>query len=372
MITLRQIDELMKISSARYPICSFYMGIVPVLLIQKKYRVLAKDIVKEGMKDLSRFSEEQREHIQKDSEKILKFVNYDFDEKSSGLAIFSSTGLGLWQVYPLPKRIKGRFVVDSDPYTRPLVRFFDENEKYFIVIVDRKKARLFSMYTGMLNERKEVYDEVQGRHKKGGWSQARFQRHIDNQAAKHFQNVSTVLYGIFKKEKFDHLIIGGPPEARMSFKNIIHSSLQRIVVNELERGIDEPLSEIQDSIRKVVTAFEDRQSGEYLKTLSDRLGKKQLAVSGLEDTVKMLQQARVHTLIVKEDLMLPGLKCGDCETPFMESMDTCSFCGKKVVKAPDIIDEIIEKTRELNGEVKFIKKSEELDKLGGIAALLRW
>lgn len=372
MITLKQIDELMKISSQEYPIISFYMGILPVLLIQKKYRVLAKDIVKKGTQNLSRFTEEQRELIRKDSDKILNFVNYDFDEKANGLAIFASSGMKLWQVYPLPQRIKGRFVIDWDPYTRPLVRFFDENEKYFIVILDRKRARLFSLYTGMLNERKEVFGEVQGRHKKGGWSQARFQRHVDDQASKHFQNVATVLYEVYKREKFDHLILAGQAETRISFKNIIHSSLQNIIVSELETGLDESLSSIQEAIQKVVTSFEDRQSKKYMKMLSDRLGKKHLAVSGLKDTVKMLHQARVHTLLVKEDLILPGYKCMGCEVPFLTSIDKCSFCGKKVSKVPDIIDEIVEKTWELNGEVKFIRKNKELEEMGGIAALLRW
>jgi peptide chain release factor subunit 1 len=372
MITLRQVEDLMKISSDKYPIISFYMGIPPVLLIQKKYLVLAKDIAKEGTRSLSRFSDEQKEIIKKDTDKILNFVHYDFEPKAGGIAIFSCSPLKLWQVYLLPQRIKGRLVVDYDPYTRPLVRFFDENEKYFIAIVDRKKARLFSMYTGILNERKEVFDEVQGRHKKGGWSQSRFQRHVDNQATKHLQNVAGALYEVYKLEKFDHLMLGGPLEARVTFKNIIHSSLQRIIVSELDVGLDESSSVIQDAIHENVISFEQKQSKEYLRTLFERLGKNHLAVSGLKDTVKMLHEARIHTLMIREDLVVPGFKCTACETPFIEHIEKCALCGKKASEVPDIIDEIVEKTYELHGEVKFIKESKELDKLGGIAALLRW
>lgn len=372
MITLKQIDALMKISSKEHPIISFYMGILPVFLIQKKYRLLAKDIVKAGTKDLSRFSEEQRETIKKDIDKILHHINYDFDTRAKGLAIFSSSPLELWQVYPLPHRIKGRFVIDSDPYTRPLVRFLDENEKHFIAMVDRKKAKLFSLYTGILNERKEVYDEVQGRHKKGGWSQARFQRHIDDQAAKHLQNVGTVLHDVYKKEKFDHLILGGPQEARTSFKNILHSSLQRIIVGEIDIGIDEPIAEIEEAIKQTVERFEKEQSEQYVRELLERLGKHHLAVAGLEKTIAMLHQARVHTLIVKQDLSEKGFKCSDCETPFMKKEEKCTLCNKQIIPAPDIIDEMVEKAWEMNGEVKFIKASKELDRVGGIAALLRW
>ncbi|MCK4234041.1 hypothetical protein KAU34_12005 [candidate division WOR-3 bacterium] len=372
MITIKQIEELMKISSEKYPISSFYLGIAPVFLIQKKYRVLAKDLIKEGTSDLSRFSEEQREFTEKDVKKILNFINYEFDEKSRGLAIFSSIGIKLWQVYQFPRRIKGRFVIDTDPYTRPLVRFFDENEKFFVSFVDNRKARFFSSYTGIVNEREEISEEIHGRHKKGGWSQARFQRHIKNQTLKHLNNVSDVLYEIYKREKFDHLILGGSQKARANFKNIMHSSLQKITVGEIEGGLDDPILDLKESIQKIIDSFENKQSKKYLKTLFDKLGQKHLAVNGLEQTVAMLNQARIHTLIVKENFTNPGYKCIGCETPYTKEIKKCSLCNKKIIKVPDVIDEIIEKTWELNGEVKFIKKSKELDDLGGIAALLRW
>ncbi|GAG85576.1 unnamed protein product [marine sediment metagenome] len=189
---------------------------------------------------------------------------------------------------------------------------------------------------------------------------------------KHLNNASDVLYEIYKKEKFDHLILGGPHEALLNFTNILHSSLQKIIVGEVEGSIDDLKSDIYSSAQKIIDNFEKKQSKKYLKTLFDRLGRKHLAVSGLEKTVKMLHQARIHTLIVKVDLILTGYKCSRCETPYTTKIEKCSLCGKKIIKVPDIIDEIIEKTWELNGEVKFIKTSKELDALGSIAALLRW
>lgn len=372
MITLKQVDELMKISSDKYPILSFYLGIPPVFLIQKKYKTLTKDLIKEGTSELSGYNDEQKKLIEKDANKIKHFIKYEFDEKARGLAIFTSTGLGLWQVYRLPTRIKGRFVIDADPYTRPLVRFLDENEKYFIAFVDKKKARFFSSYTGIMNEREDFFDEVPGRHKQGGWSQARFQRHIKDHTMKHLSNVSDVLYEFYKKEKFDHLILGGSQEARAIFKDILHSSLQKVIVGEVEGGIDDSTSEIHSSVQNIIDSFENRQSKKFLRLLFDRLGKKRLAVRGLEQTVRMLHQARIHTLIVKVDLILTGYKCSRCETPYTTKIEKCSLCGKKIIKVPDIIDEIIEKTWELNGEVKFIKTSKELDALGSIGALLRW
>jgi peptide chain release factor subunit 1 len=372
MITIKQIDKLIQISSRKYPIISFYLGIPSAFLIQKKYKILAKDLVKDGVSDLSNYNDEQKELIHKDSDRILNFVKYEFDEKSRGLAIFASSGINLWQVFPIPARLKGRFIIDTDPYTRPLVKFLDENEKYFIALVDKQNARFFSCYTGIIHERQEFSEEIQGRHKKGGWSQARFQRHIENQSLKHLDNVGEILYDIYKREKFDHLILGGSQQAVSDFKNIIHSSLQKNIVGKIEKGVDESKSKLFDAVQKVIDNFEKEESEQYLKTLNRRLGKNHLAVSGLQDTVKMLHQARIHTLIVKEDLIIPGYKCSNCETPYTEKVEKCKICGNDIIKVPDIIDEIIEKVWELNGEVKFIKESKQLDNLDGIAALLRW
>mgnify|MGYP001117550702 CR=1 FL=1 len=372
MITVKQIEDLMKISSDKYPIISLYFGMTPALRPQKKYKTITKTLIKKGTSNLSAFNDEQKTLIENDSDKIIHFIEYEFDGKPKGLAIFSSTGLGLWQVYPLPRRVKGRFIIDSDPYTRPLVKLLDENERYFIVFVDKKRARLFSSYTGILNERNEIFDEVMGQHKQGGWSQARFQRHIKDQSFKHLTNVANVLHKVYKQEKFDHLILGGSNESLFSLRNMLHSSLQRIIVGEINGSLDDSRTRLSSSIQKTIDSFEKRQSEKYLKALFDRLGKKQPAVSGLEETVKMLYQARIHTLIVKEDLMLPGYKCTNCETPYITDVKKCSFCSKRIVKTTDIIDEIIEKVWELNGEVKFIKTNKKLDASDGIGALLRW
>jgi len=374
MITVKQIEKLMKISSEKYPIVSFYMGMPSALITQSKYKTLAKHLIKEGTSDLSKFTDEQKELIEKDIDKINHYIEYEFDtKKAKGLAIFTSTGLELWHNYPLPRRIKGRFIIDSDPYTRPLVHLLDENERYFIAFVDKKRARMFSLYTGIMNERQEVFDEkVPGRHKQGGWSQARFQRHIKDRSIKHLKKISDLMLEVYKTEKFDHLILGGAKEPLHNFKHMLHSSLQKIIVGEAEGNLDDSISEIHSSVQKIIENFEEKQSRNYLKKLLERLGKNHFAVSGLEKTVEMLHQARIHTLLVKEDLIIPGYKCIGCEMPYVKKVAKCSLCGKKIVKVPDIIDEIIEKVCDLNGEVKFIKTSEKFDKLGGIGALLRW
>jgi len=148
MITVKQIEKLMKISSEKYPILSLYLGMSPAVTSQKQYKTLAKSLIKQGTSHLSKFNDDQRNLIAKDCQKLNNFIEYEFERKSKSIAVFTSTGLRLWQVYPLPRRVKSRFVIDRDPYTRPLVRFLDENEKFFIAYVDSKRARLFSIYTG--------------------------------------------------------------------------------------------------------------------------------------------------------------------------------------------------------------------------------
>jgi|GEM_PF-1633706 len=373
MITVKKIEKLMKISSEKYPILSLYLGMSPAISSQKQYKTLAKSLIKQGTSNLSKFDDSQRNLIAKDCQKLSNFIEYEFERKSQSIAVFSSTGLGLWQVHPLPRRVKSRFVIDIDPYTRPLVRFLDENEKYFIAYVDSKRARLFSIYTGVMNERNEILDEeVPGKHKQGGWSQSRFQRHIKNRSAKHLKNISDIIHELYKVEKFDHLIIGGSLEALHSFRHMLHSSLQKIIVAQVQGSLDDSVGEIYSSAEKIIDSFETKQSKKYLNLFFDRKGKKHLASSGFSDIVRMLRQARIHTLLVKTNLVVPGFRCSNCEAPYLKQISKCDFCGKKVVKVPDIIDEIIENVWDQNGEVKFIKTSKELDKLGGIAALLRW
>ena len=100
-----------------------------------------------------------------------------------------------------------RCVVNHRPYVLPMLRLVDEGKRYCIVVADKARARVFTMYQGEISERTEILDVVPGWHKQGGFAQARFQRHIKDAANKHLKHVADTVFEFYKGEGFGHLAI---------------------------------------------------------------------------------------------------------------------------------------------------------------------
>ena len=65
----------------------------------------------------------------------------------------------------------------------PLVPLVGRGEGVLVAVVGRERGDLYLLSGRRLEELVEHFDEQPGRHDQGGWSQARYQRHIDKLVA---------------------------------------------------------------------------------------------------------------------------------------------------------------------------------------------
>ena len=49
---------------------------------------------------------------------------------------------------------------ENAPYLRPLIAALDEYARYGVVLMDKEKARFFTVYMGEIQEHEAVFDEV--------------------------------------------------------------------------------------------------------------------------------------------------------------------------------------------------------------------
>jgi peptide chain release factor subunit 1 len=252
-----------------------------------------------------------------------------------------------------------------------MLKLVDEGRRYCVVVVDKEKARLFTMYNGELSERTDIFDEVPGWHKQGGWSQARFQRHIEDHVNRHLKRVADTVFEFYKMEGFGHLVIGGSQEIRSRFYRIIHSYLQRIVAGYLTVEVISNVNDILAAARKVESEAEERRSAEITGMLMGS-SPGHITVTGLKDTVKALEEGRVHTLVLVDNHDIEGCLCGDCGGVDILGADECARCSKKIEKSGDVSEHLAVLAVEHDAEVNYVKPGSGLEKTDGVGAVLRW
>lgn len=360
MVTREQIHRLIDFKGDGRSVVSLYLSLSPERLKNRGFIVEAKSLLR---------AIENKPEIESEHKRILDFLEKRFDPSSRSIVLFSSHKENFFQVYEIPIPVKSACMVGKEPYIKPLVRLLEQYEKYCLVLLDGKKARIFSVHMGTLEEHTYILDEVPGWHKQGGWSQARFQRHIEQRIYEHLKKVAEATLSFFRREQLDRLIVGGPHEIVISFKNVIHIYLLRRFVGFITIDVDASTQEIEKKALSHIEKVEEKDNSELMKRVIDNM--ENLAVAGVDNVVEMLNQGRIHVLVVDPDLKKKGWVCPKCYM-ISTTQKACDFCGSDVEVSEDIIENIIEQNFELSGEIHFIAGDKRLKQLGGLAAILRW
>lgn len=370
MISRKQVIDLLHFDAGTSWVVSFYMGIGVYRARKKAYEIEAKDITRQALGDAG-LSGEAKKEVEEDIQRIINFLKMDFSGQAKGLAAFSSKKAGLWQVYKLPVTMPDRCVVGHSPFVLPMLRIVDESRRFCVVVTDKAKARLFTVYLGEITERSDIFDVVPGWHKQGGWAQARFQRHIEDHVNRHLKHVADTVFEFHKAEGFGHLIVGGSQEIRTRLYPILHSYLQRILAGNINVDVTSGTDEILKAARRIEAEVDAKRSEEIVRALKGSSGAK-LAVAGLSGTIKALSEGRVHTLVLVDGARVEGWVCGRCGGVEAVSATRCESCGQELARADDVSEHLAALAVERDAEVKYVRPESGIESQGSVGAILRW
>jgi peptide subunit release factor 1 (eRF1) len=88
--------------------------------------------------------------------------------------------------------------------------------------------------------------------------------------------------------------------------------------------------------------------------------------------LRSLEIGEVQTLLLGSNFLAPGVKCFNCGHMDMHSAPTCVVCGKENTQLEDVGDAIVGHSIRNGIEIVYIGDDEEFDRIGRIAALLRF
>ena len=371
MINRKQILELLHFEAGSHFVISFYMGVGVYKARKKAFEIEAKDIIREAINKAAP-PEGEMEKVRENARKVLNFIKMDFKGRARGLAIFSCQEAGLWQVYRLPVEVPEVCVVNHVPHISPMLKLVDESRKYCVVVADKEKARLFTMYMGKMTEGVDLFDVVPGWHKQGGWAQARFQRHIDDHVNRHLKSVADAIFEYHKAEGFGHLIIGGPPEVRTRLARILHSYLQRLVAGTIAVDVMANADDILKAAREIEIETDAREENDIVERVLSGSAQGHPTLTGFKENLKALRAGRVHTLVLVEGQEVSGAYCQKCGNIGDSDAEACDACETVLSDSSDVSERLATLAVEHDSEVKYVRDGLGLEQHGGVGSILRW
>ena len=378
MITHADVESLSRLSNESWPLISLYLR-VDKERIDEDYTIRLKNLLRDAGEGLSdRFDHEQTEAILADLERIREFFEDAGEQFGQGAAVFVSSPADIWQVYEIPSDIESRIYIGHEAHVAPLIRLLEQFPSYCICLIARDRARIFHGEMGQINEIDEILDDVQGQHDQGGWSQARYQRHIEEQVHAHFKRVAERLFQLLDERPYRYLVLGGPEEVVQSFLDELHPYVRERYVGAIHLLMVANINEVEQESRAVIARWREAEMRKQIETLRNEALSADLGVIGIDKTIMALQQGQVRTLLIDETLHVPGAVCSHCHSVQPESDaigSACVFCDGELVHVEDVIPSLMVMAFQQDATVVCVEEPElqaQMRDLGRIGAVLRF
>ncbi len=356
------LEPLLNYSPGRTPVVSLYLNTDMTRRLKDEVLLVLKGFLKEASGEAS----------PEDLEKIENFFTLEYDWQARGVAVFSNAEKDFWLSYSFPKPFADEIQVLPEPYIRPLAHLLSLHERYGVALVSREQARFFGFNMGELEEFGGVSGDVPGKHKQGGWAQARYQRHIDEHAAQQLRNAAEAFARLWEKEKFGYAILGGTEENVKAFADFLPRPLQEAIAFTFTADIMASVADLEEEIAGLVEDFERRRNEELVRQALTEAAKGRRATSGLDDTLNAIREGRVNILLLEPDFKAPGRKCPNCGYMTSQPIEVCPVCSSSLEGRPDILNDAVAETLRKGGKIVTLTGNRELAAAGHVASILRY
>jgi len=372
MITRKDLERLAKIRS-HHGILSAYIPVDPKRIQDRRHPVT------EFKSALKRFLQRPgearwREAAERERDRVLGFLD-NWKPSGRGLAIFSCEPDSLWELLMLNVPVSSLVEVHSTIRTAMLARLLDEYPRFIVALVQSDRARIYVAEQRQAVSEATIESEVPGRHDQGGWSQARFQRHIDFHMGEHLKKVVEELESLYYHQPFNRVAIGGSEEAVHELVRMLPEPIARRLIGTFAVDLKhEHEEQILERARRVREDHERRTEMELVDRVVNAAGGRGHGTLGLGPTIRAVREGRVHTLVVVEGIEESGSICPACGYFGSDEIERCLACGGATEVDSDIIDRAVEAALLSGAQVETVSGSarERLLDHGGLAAVLRY
>jgi peptide subunit release factor 1 (eRF1) len=318
----------------------------------------------------------QRE-FQQDAARVREFVS-GYVPSAQSLCLFCDESEGFLWWRELGVTLPNDVVWSATPFVRPLLDALDEYERYGVILADRARARLFTVFLGEIEEHQDVFSTWNvHRTKSTGtdrwWSQQQFQRKAQVHVLWHLKRVAQETDRLAREHAFDRLVLAGASDVTAELKRLLPKGLRSRVVAELPLPIDAAPSEVLRALAPVLQRVERAHEQELVDSLLASTSKNDHRVVGLDDTVALLQEGRVWLLLYAEGFAASGWECEHCTALFSRQRETCAYCNGALRLVPDLVTRLVERAFEQGATVEQVRgeAAAKLRAAGGIGGWVR-
>jgi rubrerythrin len=395
MITREQISELAQFEDDDGCAFTYYFQpSTPRNKAHKEETIATKDLARGALRQLEskrletrnpggNHQETNREKLysaRADLDRIVRLSQDLLNTRGNGAhakAVFACSSQNFWREYDLPAELSGtRLVVNRRFQLKPLAQLLGAFPTLGIVLSDRHRARLFDLRLGEVTERMDFFHFLPHRvHSDGfgGYEAGHAERSVADEARQHFKNVAEVLKEVLEKSMFEKWILGCQethwPQIELQLHPFV---LQRLLGRFPAEVAYEHTDEIRSQAERIFHEWQKKRRHNLVNEAIAQARGNARGATGLRRVLQSLEMGEVQTLLLGENYHAQAVECANCGHLDAHLVNACPACRQEAPHVVDVAEAILPRLIRGNIELLYIKDDPEFDKVGNIAALLRF
>jgi peptide subunit release factor 1 (eRF1) len=374
-------EELRQLASfeCRHPdelAISFYFK--PSTPQDKSHReegIVAKDLVRKTIQEL-----QMNGHFRgtiEDLQRILELAEGLHGNQARGKVVFACSARNTWHEFDVPAGVATtKLFVNRRFHLRPLVPVFSEYPRLWVALVDRQHARFLEIQFEQLREHAALTNSLP-RHGRSdgyaGYDAGHSERHEENDYRRHYQAVAETLKHAAEKKQFEALIIGCHEVNWPELQGQLHPYVQKKLLGHFSADLS-TLTDLQakQEAERIVRQSLQKHHENLIREVIDEARSNGLGVTGLRRVLRATEMGEVETLLMTSDYTARAVECTSCGHMDSHLVPYCPLCGRATRQLDDICEALVPVAIKNNIGLVLVPRDETIDRVGNIAALLRF
>jgi hypothetical protein len=375
-----------QVEQHAHPVLSLYLDVNPANPDNSKKAFVLR--AAEALRALSL----DKEYIDKVTTKLAEeFVI----AKGRSLVVFAGSDVDeLFNAYylqtPLPFLGASNGVVANwgEPFVAPLVFALDQKQRYAVIYVSTDRVRVFEVFLGQIAELSDYVRLVDtedwqpyrnarrspaagvGVAARGGADVDAYRARLEEASVRLYRAMLPEVEGAIVAAEVDRVILVGLPGATGPFRDVMSAGMQRRVVGSVPppANPDGPPRDWLPLVTDLMASVEAEHQGALL----DRI--RESGVWGMQQTLSLLQEHRIQTLVVPWNLDQRVQRDQDGRVSVAGPADRELEPGEtsEDVALLEVLPGLVEQS---GARLEFVEGANEVrlnDEFGGMAGVTRW
>jgi peptide subunit release factor 1 (eRF1) len=375
-MTREQIRELAEFKDPNSCAVSFYFQpSTPRNKAHKEDTILIKDLAREAMRTLE--SQGKKEGARSDIDRIVRLSGELRSNGTHAKVVFACGAQNVWREYDLPPTLGStQLFVDRHFHLKPLAHLLGASPLLAIVLLDKHRARIFDLRLGELTEREDLFHPLPRRGRSdgfGGYEGGHAQRRVEDEVRQHFKNIAENLKELMDKGVFEKWILACQDAHRPLFEPQLHPYVSQALIGRFHADLAHATrDEIRSHAQQIVEQWQSERRHDLVNHTLSHARSNGRGVTGLRRVLRSLELGEVQTLLVGENLQGHAVECSGCGHIDAHLVSYCPVCGRATQEIVDVGEAILPWVVRRDIETFYVKDDPEFDKVGNIAALLRF